>query len=275
MANASRRLDDYQAAHRLFALSRSILQSEGVTDLLVYAEIDSAEAVLHLDQRRFREAEELLNQSVVLYSVAGARELSVHPLITLGLLEYTRGDFMKAIEATEFAAEFLDPERDLQLFVCARFNLALFLFESGQFRAATDALGAARKTIEQLPDTYTRLRIIWLEAKIAAALQRFEEAESALRIARDGFVEQRNGYDAALASLDLALLLMRQGRTDEVRQIAEEILPIFVTDEVDREALATLTLLADAAQQTTLAIELVEELIGRVERLRPSRSRCL
>jgi tetratricopeptide (TPR) repeat protein len=135
-------------------------------------------------------------------------------------------------------------------------------------------LDADREILERISDPYTRLRIVWLEAKIAAALGRLEEAEAAFRQARSGFIQERNGYDAAMASLDLAHLLTRQGRSAEVLQIAEEALPIFTADGVDPEAFATLTLLADAARQEGLTAGLVEELAGRLKKSSPFRPHC-
>jgi hypothetical protein len=69
------------------------------------------------------------------------------------------------------------------------------------------------------------------------------------------FAVQGIGYDAALVSLDLAVLYLRQGRRAEVRRIAEEMTPLFQAQDVHREALAALILFQEAACQDRLTAE--------------------
>ena len=47
-------------------------------------------------------------------------------------------------------------------------------------------------------------------------------------------------YDAAIVSMDLALLYLRQRRTAELKTLAKEMLPIFRSQDVHREAVAAL-----------------------------------
>jgi tetratricopeptide (TPR) repeat protein len=268
MGNASRRLDDYPEARRRFALARSVIKLQGVTDPLVFAEVDSAEAVLHLDQRRFTQAEELLSRSIALYVLAGAQEDSAHPLVTLGLLHYSRGSFGKAIETTRKALDAIDSHRDRRLYVSARFNLALFLCEAGDHRAASEALLQDSALFREFPDLYTQLRLAWLEGKIAAGFGQLERAERAFRTTRDGFILQRYGYDAAMVSLDLALIYLKLGKTAEVRRLAEEMHEIFSADGVHREAVAALLLFEEAARNEALTVQAVEDLADYLRRAR-------
>lgn len=50
-------------------------------------------------------------------------------------------------------------------------------------------------------------------------------AEQAYVEARDGFVGLGIGYEAALVSLDLAVLYLRRGRTGSMRRVAKEMIP--------------------------------------------------
>jgi tetratricopeptide (TPR) repeat protein len=268
MGNASRRLDDYPEARRRFALARSVIKLQGVTDPLVYAEVDSAEAVLNIDQRRFTQAEELLSRSIALYILAGAREDSAHPLVTLGLLHYTRGNFAKAIETTRKALDAVDAGGDRRLYVSARYNLALFLCEAGDHRSASEALHQDSGIFREFLDLYTQLRLTWLEGKIAAGFGQLEQAERAFRITREGFMLQRYGYDAAMVSLDLSLLYLRSGETAEVRRLAEEMHEIFSAEGVHREAVAALLLFEEAARNEALTVQAVEDLVDYLRRAR-------
>ena len=45
--------------------------------------------------------------------------------------------------------------------------------------------------------------------------------------------------DVALASMDLAVVYLRQGRTDEIKRLAVEMLTIFRSLHIHREAIAS------------------------------------
>lgn len=266
MANALRARGDLRGARERFKLARFVIQTQGVTNPLIYAEVDSAEAILSMDQRRFRDAEALLNRSVILYSLAGAKPQIAHPLVTLGLLHYHRGEYAKAVEMTQAATHLIHLETDPRLYLSARHNLALFLCEAGSCTAAAEVLQADRDLYRQFPDLYTQLRLQWLDGKIAYGLGQAAEAERALSSAREGFRVQGIGYDAAMVSLDLALIYLKQGRRSELIRLAEEMHEIFKAGDVHREAVAALLLFEEAVRTETLSAELVQELSWYMKR---------
>jgi len=112
----------------------------------------------------------------------------------------------------------------------------------------------------RFPEPWTQLRLAWLQGKIAAGLGEAREAERLFRETRDGFLGQGIGYDAAMVSLDLTLLYLQEGRTAEVRRLAEEMVAAFETQEVHREALAALRLFQDAARSEEVTDSLVRDL---------------
>jgi hypothetical protein len=75
-------------------------------------------------------------------------------------------------------------------------------------------------------------------------------------------------FDAALASLDLAAVYVSQGRTEDVRRLAEETLTVFQAHNTHREAIAALLLFQDAARREQAGIELVHEVSGFLKRAR-------
>jgi hypothetical protein len=87
---------------------------------------------------------------------------------------------------------------------------------------------------------------------------------------RAGFIAEGIGYDAALVSLDLALLYLRQNRTAAVKDLAEEMREIFTAGDVHREATAALVLFQEAARRETLTAELIEEMAVCLKRARSS-----
>src|SRR5207253_2537894 len=113
-----------------------------------------------------------------------------------------------------------------------RYNLALYLCDAGYHHAAAETLISDHDLYAQFQDTYTQLRVLWLEGKIAAGFQRIEEAEKAFLATRNGFILQGGGYDAAMVSMDLALLYAKQGWTTALQQLAGEMQYIFESEDV-------------------------------------------
>ncbi len=75
------------------------------------------------------------------------------------------------------------------------------------------------------------------------------------------FARRELTYDYALVSLELALILLAQGRTGETRTLAEEMLRIFQAQKVEREALAALQLFCNAAKREAATIELTRRVV--------------
>ena len=84
-------------------------------------------------------------------------------------------------------------------------------------------------------------------------------------------MRQGIGYDAAMVSLDLALLYVQEGRTGEVRRVAEEMVPVFAAQDVHREAMAALRLFQEAARREEVTAGLVREVVGFLKAARGDR----
>jgi hypothetical protein len=98
--------------------------------------------------------------------------------------------------------------------------------------------------------------------------RRRAEAIAALRQVRIDFASRGVPYDAALATLDLAVLLLEDGRAAEVRALAPEMAPIFASLDVHREALAALRLFWRAVEREQVTAELGRHLLRFLERAR-------
>ncbi|HEX3527481.1 MAG TPA: hypothetical protein VH988_10460 [Thermoanaerobaculia bacterium] len=192
--------------------------------------------------------------------MAGDAIETARVLVTLEGLYFFRSDLTRAIEATRGALNGLNRIDGPRVYLCARYNLARYLAEGGQYSEASDMLAADKQLYEEFPEAWTQLRLLWLQGKIALGRGETEAAERAFIAARDGFLREKNGYDAAMVSIeDLALLYLREGRTADVKRLAEEIYPIFEAQDVHREAVAALMLFQEAARQEKLTVKLVRE----------------
>ncbi len=76
---------------------------------------------------------------------------------------------------------------------------------------------------------------------------------------RKELIERDLGFDAALLSLDLANIYARQGRSAEMRRLAEEMLPIFKSRDIHREAIAALLVFQKSAEMERVTLGLIRE----------------
>lgn len=73
-------------------------------------------------------------------------------------------------------------------------------------------------------------------------------------------------YSVALVSLDLALLFSRQGRIEDLKRLAAELLAVFSAQEVHREATAALVLFQRACEEERINAELICRLAALLQR---------
>lgn len=268
MANACRVGNDRRRADDLFSVARRVIAEHGVTDPAVVARVDDLVGSLRKDQRRFAEAEKLLKRAAMQYGLVHAPDDAARALIKLGDMYQALGSLGQAIETTRSALALLTPDSDPRLHLCGHYNLALQLKEAGRFAEAAELLEADAYLYSRFPEPWTQLRLLWLQADIAAGRGDLAAAERDYLATRDGFISQGIGYDAALVSLDLAVLYLRQGRTAEVRRLAEEMLSLFEAQDVHREAFAALSLFLEAARRDQLTVEMALEAAASLRKAR-------
>jgi len=74
------------------------------------------------------------------------------------------------------------------------------------------------------------------------------------------------GYDAALVSLDLAVLFALEHRTEDLKRLAAEVMQVFESRDVHREAVAALILFQNACEEERLTAELAGQIAAIVQR---------
>jgi hypothetical protein len=79
------------------------------------------------------------------------------------------------------------------------------------------------------------------------------------------------GYDAALALLEESALLLGQGRTAEVKELARELIAVFESRGVHREALAALRLFHQAVDREEATATLTRRVLYFLFRARHDR----
>ena len=151
-----------------------------------------------------------------------------------------------------------DEEPRLRLIVVH--NLLDDLAEAGRFMEAREIFAQAGLLYDRFPDASTRNRRKWVQGKIAHGLGQPTQAEVLWTSSRDGFVAEGIAYDAALVSLDLAALYAEQGATARLKRLAQEMLVIFHSRQIHREALAALSYLQQALEGERATLELIRRI---------------
>lgn len=266
VANALRAAGELKSADQHMSEVLQILEES--PEPLLRAEIYSFAASLRKDQRRFDEAEDLLNQALELYRQVNDLPKAASVLINRANLRYHQGRPREASEIFHQALTLIDRNEHPRLFLHIEHNLALCLCDIEEYGKARQRLDGHKDLSHRHSDAYFQLRRRWLQGRIALGLGELNEAEAILRKSRDDFADQDLGYDAALVNLDLALLYTEQGRTRDVRRLSEEMLPIFQSQDVHREAMAALLIFRRAAAEETVSAQMVRDLAGYLRQAR-------
>ncbi|HEY0510753.1 MAG TPA: hypothetical protein VGH73_02535, partial [Thermoanaerobaculia bacterium] len=220
------------------------------------------EASLLRAQRRFDEALAVLDLALAV----GRSPARV--LINKGFTLEVLGENERAVETLLQAAPLVEREGDRRLLYMLRFNLAVNYCHTGRYSEATGLLAQVRRLAMDLGDEVFLIRVVWLEGRIAAGLGRRREARTLLAQARREFAVRKMGYDAALALLEEAVLLLDEDRTSEVKKLSRHLAEVFQSNGVHREALAALRLFQEAVEHETVTAEMVRRVLRYLYRAR-------
>jgi tetratricopeptide (TPR) repeat protein len=257
---------DLSGSERAFEASDTWWEAgiSGIGDALGYEPILlSLKAPLRTIQRRFPEALKLLDQAVDLFLHGQPEHRDLHlagrSLISKAYVLIEMGSPEAAIEVLRKAGGLIDPERDPRLGLCIQHNLVDNLSKIGRHAEAADLLPSLRDLAAAHGGALDRLRLQWVEGRVAAGLGDHAQARQLLAGVRQIFLDNGNPYEAALATLDLVIPHLTEGNTVEVQALADEMVTVFNEHNVSREALAALLLFQEAARRETATAELARK----------------
>ncbi|HKH45885.1 MAG TPA: hypothetical protein VKM72_14580 [Thermoanaerobaculia bacterium] len=144
------------------------------------------------------------------------------------------------------------------------FNRAVVLDDLGRHEEVAELLPGVRALAEELNRAMDLIRLDWLEARVLRSRGRRDEALEGFARVRAAFTKEKIAYHAALATLELAELLLERGETGEVKALAQEMLWVFEKQDVQPEARKALRLFCDAAAREAATIDLVRRLVTQV-----------
>lgn len=265
LGNAYRVSNDLPSAET--ALAHALDLSDGGTgDPWLLAHIMDLTASLFSDQRRFAEAYRLLDWVYIIYWHAGDKHLAARALISKGI---SVGLAFKSEEAVNLLTQglpLLDAAQDPKLLLAAIHALLWFLTDWGKVESAAGLLSRSRDLYATFDEPLLKLRARWLQGRIDAGLGDETSAEQAFLQVRKGFQEAGLPVTAAAATLDLAAVWLRQGRTAEIGRLVDEMVAIFRAQKIQREPVAALLMLRKALQKDKVTAALLRAVAAEVQR---------
>ena len=240
----------------------------GGEDAYTGAEILSFKASLRNAQGRFEEASTLIDHSIEVYREARDRHREGKALILKGTSLSYAGRNAHAIRLVRRGLAKIDIFEEPRLLVFARHNLIGYLNELGRHEEALRSLAETRGLYLQLGERSSLVRLRWLEGKILRNLERTEEAEAAFRDVRDELIGLSLGLEAAMVSLELAMILLERGDTGELKRLAAEMIPVFESRDDHQKALAAFVLFQKAAEAEQVTLGLLQEMVTSLDQAR-------
>jgi len=266
LGNARRVTGDLATAET--DLSRALRSAEqGTGDRNLLVQLMDLTASLFIDQQRFAEAMQLLDGVERMHRAAGDLHAAGRALVSKGTAAGYAQSFEHAVRLLAEALPLLDAHRDPNLVFMTVHNLLLYLVEVGRASEAARLLAQSRDLYALHQGRLERLNARWLEGRIAAAQADDAAAEGAFLEVRTGFAEGDLPYDAALATLELAEICLRQGRTREIKGLIDEMVTIFKACNIRREAIAALLMLREACEQERATVALLRTVTSELQRL--------
>lgn len=266
IGNARRIQSDLQGAAQALRIAEEHLQG-GHQDPLEEALVEHSIGRLFQDQRRFRDAIPRLNRAARKYQQIGDTTSHLHVLITLGCTYREAGDATRGLDTLRRAEDLQPDDHPSLLYV--RHNQIDCLIDLGRYEEAASLLHTTRPLYAHAPEPLARLRLPWIEGRLARHMGRFDDAEYLFQRVRQGFIEHGIAYDAAQVSLELAEIYVEQGRNEELKELAQEMVTVFRSRNVEREAIAALLMLHHAASAERATLHMIRDIADRLRERAP------
>jgi tetratricopeptide (TPR) repeat protein len=258
LSQARRLADDLEGAEWALAMAEALgpaggspvaIGPSGWAELLVF------KAGLFADRGDLAGADRLLERAAGLFRAAAEPHRAGRAMVQQGLIRAELGDREAAAETLRVGVGLLDPASEPDLVAANLYRLAALLrgialevdgvggataptslmAQMAQMapkpaevrgREALHLVEQARALYRELGDDAAEAQLARLQGQIEAAVGRLDEAEATLRAAVAALARHGLGREAALAQVELAKVLARQGRAPEVRRVWEDSRPI-------------------------------------------------
>jgi tetratricopeptide (TPR) repeat protein len=223
-----------------YAFDQAAYVLAGPLDLPERAEFLEKLGLLKADLGRVDEALALLWRAGYLWG----QEADLHRqgvcLAWVGLLYLDHEDMERALPALVQARIAIVESAEPALACRVRLGLALCHAAQGRGATAERFVKEARQLYARVKDETRLSRFRWVEGKIAAQAGELAQALELLLAVRRGLIREGQLHEAALATLDLALVLARLERWEEIHPLVHELVEAFPNDPATNGAVIAL-----------------------------------
>jgi hypothetical protein len=199
---------------------------------------------LAINSRDFASAFEFAELARWHYERIGDREGQDRVDLAEAVASFFRADFPLAISSAERLA--YDQAVDKATRLAATFVLVKALV----FTGAAFNTGALLSQLNELAKSFSSrnldVQLSWLKGLIVGRLRDPDVGEALIARARDYYLEKEILYDAALATLDMAMVRFEAGHYDHAARHAAGIVDAFAASGIHREALIALRYFQEA-----------------------------
>lgn len=267
VGNARRVHGDLPGAEEAFLRSARLWEAGAAADpgLLDASRLLDLKASLRSYQGRLDEALVLLDQAL---RATNTKEAQSRILIQKANALRFMGNYKESNDELRKTESLIQEKPNSRLSLIVRFTLIANLLQLAKHKEAEALLPEVRELAVGLGNELDVVRVLWLEGRVLAGLGRSREAIPILEQVRRYFGVSQIAYDAALASLELAVFYLEEEHTREVKQLAEEMLWIFKSQGVHKEALAALRLFCEAARKEKATADLARRVVDYLVKAR-------
>lgn len=271
VANAHRVREDYPAAEAAWKRADAFL-ARGSNDPVLHGEIAERKAAFWRAKRAFSKARHCLRIAARQYRGANDRQRLGRVKLAEGRVYFHALDTRRALRAVLDAFDLLDPLQDPALVATCLHLVACCLVDGEEPEYALEWIDLLDLAYAEEGGSL-ELRASWLRGRLYARLKEWSGAERHLESVRKVFLARGLDYDAALAGVDLAMVYAERGQLSAVWLLAQEMYPVFLSNDIPREASAVLILFAQVAKQKRLDIERLAALAQQLEPIRRQHGR--
>jgi transcriptional regulator with XRE-family HTH domain len=259
VGNARRVKGDLPSADEAFGRAQKLWSAGAWADagLLNEARALGLRASLLRDQRRLTEALELLDQALAVDKTGETKYLFLNQA---KLFEETE-DFRRAVNVLRKLSPLIESEGETRLLFVVKHNLAVSLCALGEYEEVSQHLPNLKRLALRLNNDLDLLRVQWLEGRLLAGVGKSDEAIETFFSVRKELISRGVAYDAALVSLEVAVIYLEGGRIEAVKNLARQMASVFRLQGIHREALAALKLFRDAAERELVTLELAQKIV--------------
>jgi tetratricopeptide (TPR) repeat protein len=171
----------------------------------------------------------------------------------------------KALRLLQRGLRMVDESFEPEIAFFGVHNQLWFAVECGRYEEAQKLVFLNRWRYEGAA-RLNRIKLRWLEARIDAGLGKHERAVNVFREVADDFTDASQDFPSGLAALDMALSLLRLGRTGEARDVALDAAQTFQTLQIEREMLLAVLFLHQCFSLGLAKVSVLEDVIDFLHR---------